>query len=188
MGQKLCKFIYTKVLGWGYVEGHDHMPPVDKSLMLFAPHTSFMDFVYGYFFIHSIGGDARIMIKKEAFFWPLGPVLKALGGFPIDRKNPTSLLMSVIHSMSQVDRGHVILCPEGTRKAVRKWKTGYHSIAKQAGLPLFLSYADYKKKVCGIVPAEVYLGDSPRQDTDRIQEMYAGMNLNALHPEGYVTK
>ena len=81
----------------------------------------------------------------------------------------------------------MVMCPEGTRKAVRKWKTGYHTIARAADMPVYLGYIDWGHKRVGLGP-KVELTDNARADTDRIQKMYEEMDLIPLHPEGYATK
>ena len=185
MGQKFCKFIYEKVMGWKATEP---IIPEDKAVVLAAPHTSIWDFAVGYFYYRSLGGKLKVMIKKEAFFFPVSLLLRAMGGFPIDRKNPQQMLMKVIHEMESTDEKVIlVICPEGTRKAVHKWKTGYHTIAKACNLPVYLAHIDYKKKEFGRGP-RVELTDNPRADTDRIQQMYEDMHLTAKHPDGYVTK
>ena len=189
MGPKFNKFIFNKVLGWKAAEG-EGLYPVDKAVILAAPHTSIYDFVVGYFYYRSLGGRLKIMIKKEAFFWPLGPILRHLGAFPMDRKNPQRMMMSIIHEMSRPDsKCLLVICPEGTRKAVHKWKLGYHKIATACNVPVFLAHFDYKTRVIGTGSgAPVPLTDDARADTDRIQQMYDDMHLTALHPDGYTTK
>ena len=186
MGQKFCRWA-VKTMGWKYTEGEDSMIPEDKAIFLAAPHTSILDFVIGYLYYRSIGGKLKVMIKKEAFFFPLGPVLKALGGFPIDRSHPQEMLMGVIHEMEKPGIFHLCMCPEGTRKAVHKWKTGYHAIAMHTGAPVYLGHYDYKTREFGH-GRKVELSGDARKDTDMIQQKYEDMHLHALHPEGYVTK
>ena len=176
-----------KLLGWKIAEGEDRMIPEQKAIFLAAPHTSIWDFAVGYLYFSAVGDKARVMIKKDAFFFPLGPVLRALGGFPIDRSHPQKVLMGVMHEMQKEGSFHLCICPEGTRKAVRKWKTGYHSIATQTGAAVYLGHYDYKKKVFGHGPKFELTGDA-RADTDAIQKIYEEMHLTALHQGGYTTK
>jgi len=187
MSPKFAKFILFKVLGWRYSEGEGDLIPEQKAIFLAAPHTSIWDFVIGYLYYRSIGGKLRVMIKKEAFFFPFGLLLRALGGFPIDRSHPQKVLMGVVHEMEKPGVFHLCICPEGTRKAVHKWKTGYHSIATHTGAPVYLGHYDYKTKLLGHGPAFPLTGDA-RADTDEIQKAYGRMGLTALHPEGYTTR
>lgn len=157
-------------------------------IFLEAPHTSIWDFVIGYLYYRSVGGRLRVMIKKEAFFFPFGYLLKALGGFPIDRKSPQKTIMSIIREMEQHPERtfHLVICPEGTRKAVRKWKTGYHLIASQTGIPVYLTCVDWGQKRTGVFSKFELSGDA-RADTDRIQAIYEEQGFVGKHPEGYVT-
>lgn len=185
MSPGFCRFILTKVLGWTMTEP---LIPEDKALVLAAPHTSIWDFVVGYLYYRALGGHLKVMIKKEAFFWPLGGIIRAMGGFPIDRKNPQGTVMSVIHGMeSAKGKCILVICPEGTRKAVRRWKTGYHTIARGAHLPVYLAHFDYKRKEVGR-GERFELSEDARADTALIQQKYEAMQLTALHPDGYTTK
>ena len=174
-----------KILGW---KPAGEMAPDGRNIYLLAPHTSIWDFAIGFFYSRSQGHPLKVMIKKEAFFFPVGLLLKAMGGFPIDRSNSRSTLVSVIHAMES-DKGRPIelaICPEGTRKAVKKWKTGYHTIARAAGAKVFISYIDYGTKTVGVLPGgPIELTGDARADTDRIQAIYASMNLQGMHRDGY---
>ena len=183
MRAKICRFILCKVLGWTLV---GEKPAEEKLIFLAAPHTSIWDFVMGYLFYVAMGGHLTTMIKKEAFVFPLNFILRAMGAFPIDRSHPQKMLMSVMHEMRKPGTFHLVICPEGTRKAVAKWKTGYHTIATQTGLPVYLSHWDFKTKTVGR-GERFELTDDPRTDTDRIQKKYEEMHLTGLHPENYIT-
>lgn len=181
--RKLCSII-LKLMGWTT----DGSPvPENKCIILGVPHTSMMDFVVSYLYYTSVGGHARCMIKKELFFPPLGWLLKALGAIPVDRKNSTTLVRSVIKEMESSDFFHLAIAPEGTRKPVRNWKTGFHLIAKEAGIPVYMGYFDWKTKRVGH-GVRIELTDDARADMKRIQQLYEEMNLGAKHPEMYLTK
>ena len=87
-----------RLLGWTAVE-----PPVeeDRCIILGVPHTSIWDFLISYLYYNSIGGVAKCMVKKEMFFPPLGWILKAMGGIPVDRTSPTKLVRSIIREMEK---------------------------------------------------------------------------------------
>lgn len=189
MSSRFCAFLLKKVMGWTMVG--DSVFPERNCIALEAPHTSIWDFVIGYLYYRALGGHLRTMIKKEAFFFPFSLFLRALGGFPIDRSHPQKLIMSIVDEMrNSGETGkpfHLAMCPEGTRKAVHKWKTGYHSIATAAGVPVYITFIDWKEKRVGVW-GKVELTDDARADTDRIQQIYEDMHLTGLHPEGYATK
>lgn len=173
----------TKVIGWKVGE-----PPVpeDKCIILGVPHTTIWDFVISYFYYTSVGGDAKIMIKKEAFFWPVGPLLRKLGAIPVDRGNSTALIRSLIKEMEKPGTFHLCIAPEGTRKAIKRWKTGYHYIATQTGIPVYMGYFDWKKKIVGR-GQKVELTGNAREDTERIQALYEELHLTGKFPDHYVT-
>lgn len=182
MSPKFCKFILCKVLGWEMV---GEKPAEDKLVFLAAPHTSIWDFALGYLYYRAKGGHLKTMIKKEAFFFPLGPILKAMGAFPIDRSHPQKMIMSIMHEMEKPGTFHLVMCPEGTRKAVAKWKTGYHTIATNCNIPVYLTGFDYGRKRIGIFQKYELTG-SPREDTDRIQEIFRSYDMTGLHKDQYI--
>ena len=185
MWARFCRFLLTKVMGWTI--DSPAPAPEKKVILLGVPHTSAWDFVVSYLFYRQFDGpDAKVMIKKEFFFWPLGPILKKLGGVPVDRSNATAMTKSLIDKMESVDRFHLAIAPEGTRKPTRKWKTGYHLIARTVGCPVYMGYFDWKTRHIS-VGKKVTLTDNAREDTDRIQALYEEMHLTGRCPEGYIT-
>lgn len=179
-----CRFVLTKVLGWTI----DDKFEVDDKVAVFlgVPHTSIWDFVIGYFYSRANGRHLRVMIKKESFIWPLSWILRAMGGFPVDRSNSTSLMVSLIDEMKKSDDFFLVVCPEGTRRPVRKWKTGYHVIARQVNCPVYLSYFDWKTKHVGCGERFETTADA-RADTERIQQHYERSGVVGKHPEMFIT-
>lgn len=183
MWRKFCRFLLTKVLGWTIDDG---VVPVDKCIILGVPHTSVWDFLISYLYYEGVGGNARCMVKKEMFFPPLGWLLRALGAFPIDRSSSTKVVMSTIHEMERSRSFHLAIAPEGTRKPVRVWKTGFHLIARETGVPVYLGYFDWGTKHVGH-GKEFPLTDDARADMKAIQAIYASMHLTGRHPGQYRT-
>lgn len=184
MWAKFCGFL-LRALGWTADSG-----PVEeqKAIILGVPHTSIWDFLISYLFYTSLdAGKAKVMIKKEFFVGPMGWLLRKLGGIPTDRTNATTLVKSLITEFEKDDYFVLAIAPEGTRKAVKKWKTGYHTIARASGVPVYLGYFDWKTKRIG-VGKKFELSDDARADTDRIQAIYETMHLVGKHPDGYITK
>ena len=184
MTSRFSRFI-LRTTGWTLV---GDVIKEKNCVFLEAPHTSIWDFLIGYLYYRAVGGHLKVMIKSEAFFFPFGCLLKALGGFPIDRKHPQDMIMSIVHEMNRPDAEpfHLAMCPEGTRKPVRKWKTGYHTIATAAGVPVYVTYVDWGRKRVGI-HGRFELTDDPRADTERLQKTYEELNLTGLHPQNYIT-
>ena len=122
---KTCGAI-LKLMGWTI---DTPAVPEEKCIILGVPHTAISDFAVSYLYYRSLGEHAKCMIKKEFFFPPLGWLLKAMGCIPVDRSSPTNMIRSVIQQMEKPGRFHLALAPEGTRKPVKNWKTGFHLIA-----------------------------------------------------------
>jgi 1-acyl-sn-glycerol-3-phosphate acyltransferase len=84
----------------------------------------------------------RFMAKKELFWPPLGWIIRAGGGFRVDRG--TGDLQAIETAVELCRAGHaVVMFPEGTRRAkgLRKrhaprWHTGAARIALDASVPL----------------------------------------------------
>lgn len=175
--QRICRRL-LKMMGW---KAMDSTPvPEDKCIILGAPHTSGWDFVVSYLFYTSIGGKSYVMIKKEFFVWPLGPILKALGGYPVDRSHGSSIVRQVITAFENNERMHMAIAPEGTRKATAKWKTGFHTIARATGVPVYLGYFDWGKKEVGR-GVRIELTDDPKADMKRIRQWYKDKGLSLIH-------
>ena len=114
---KFCGWLLKK-MGWTTVGGP---VPENKAIILGVPHTSAMDFIVSYLFYTQFGAQkAHVMIKKEFFFWPVGPLLRKMGAVPVDRTNATSMVKSLIDQMEDKDTFILAIAPEGTRKAIKR--------------------------------------------------------------------
>ncbi len=182
MWRKFCRFL-LKAWGWTPDGG---TAPEDKCILLGAPHTSIWDFVVAYLFYQSVGGDALCMVKQEMFKWPLGPIIRKMGGIPVNKKNPSAIVLSVIREMEKREKFHLAIAPEGTRQPVRRWKAGFHTIAKETGVPVYLCYFDWGTKHVGI-KCKFELTDDAKADLKRVQEEFEKMHLVGKHPGMYIT-
>jgi len=169
-----------KISGWKVVGG---VPPdVPKCVVAVAPHTSMWDFVIGRLAFWELGLKARFLIKKEMFFWPLGPIVKWLGGIPVDRQKKGNLVEQVARMFDAHDSLYIAITPEGTRKLVDTWKKGYYYISLKAKVPIALGFLDYRKKEGGVVKV-IYPTGNFEEDTRAIEEVYRG--IGAKYPEKY---
>jgi len=180
--RKCCGWM-LRALGWTAV---DPVIPEPKAIILGVPHTTIWDLVISYLYYTSVGGDAKVMVKASMFFWPLGPIIRAMGGVPMNRENPTKQMVSIIHKFEESETFHLAMCPEGTRKPIKRWKTGYHVIATSANIPVYMGYFDWGTKRIGRGKRFELTGNA-REDTARLQEEYEKLNLVGKHPENYVT-
>lgn len=181
--KKFCAWL-LRVMGWTVDSG---IVPEKKCIILGAPHTSIMDFVIAYLYYKSQGGDALCMVKEEMFIPVLGSIIKKMGGIPVNRRNPGKMVRGVISEMERKEEFHLAIAPEGSRKPIAKWKTGFHLIATKANIPVYLAYFDWGTKHVGY-KCKVELTDDANADMRRIQDMYEEMHLVGKHPQKYITR
>ena len=178
---KFCGKLLRR-MGWESIGG----PMKEKkAIVLGVPHTSVWDFLVSYLFYTQFGKVAHIMIKKEFFVWPLGPILRACGAVPVDRDSAASMVRSLIHEMDQADEFHLAIAPEGTRKAVKRWKTGFHLIARETGATVYVGYYDWGRKRIS-VGEPIELTDDPKADMQRIYDIYRPMGIQGKHKDGFI--
>ncbi|MBR6845964.1 MAG: hypothetical protein IKM92_05070 [Bacteroidaceae bacterium] len=61
------------------------IPLPGKYILALAPHTSNWDFVLGRLYSNAVGLKCNFLMKKEWFFWPLGVLMRRMGGVPVYR-------------------------------------------------------------------------------------------------------
>jgi 1-acyl-sn-glycerol-3-phosphate acyltransferase len=177
----LCKFLFYKVLGWREIGG---VPKAKKFIVITAPHTSNWDFIIGKLFYCSQGVKPKFMIKAQWFKPPIGWLIRALGGVPVNRENASGSLLPLIKEIEKSDQFILNITPEGTRKKVRKWKKGFYKIAMETGLPLFLGKLDYKNKIIYINGDLFYPTGDYKKDAEIFYQFYKE-NANGKHPENF---
>lgn len=150
-------FWLLKRFGWKIDE---HVPNgVDKAVVVMGPHTSNWDFVIGKIAFAHYKVNAKFLIKKDLFFFPLGFILKAMGGVPVDRKRNNNITDQAVKYFEENDKCFMVFTPEGTRAYQPKWKKGFYYIAEQAKVPIYIGYIDYKRKIGGFHSLFVPTGD-----------------------------
>ena len=143
-------------MGWTADVTEDHP---DKFIICLAPHTSNWDFILGLLYSRSIGMKINFLMKKEWFFWPLGPIFKSLGGIPVYRQKKTSMTDAMAETAKKADQFRLCITPEGTRSKTAEWKKGFYFIALKAGLPILLYGVDYEKKLISCKKTVIPMGD-----------------------------
>ena len=156
MLKAFCKWLLYKKRGWTLDITEDHP---DKYIICLAPHTSNWDFILGLLYSRAEGMQCHFMMKKEWFFWPLGPIFKKLGGIPVYRQKKTSMTDAMAESAKAAKTFHLCITPEGTRSLNPDWKKGFYFIALKAGLPILLYGIDYEKRLIQCTKAIIPSGD-----------------------------
>lgn len=144
---RIARFL-LHILGWKLIQPSQPHPP--KSIICVAPHTSNWDFILGKLYSQATGRKALFLMKKAWFFFPLGYLLKSMGGIPVDRSGKGNKVAAIVQLFAQKSHLSIAITPEGTRSARERWKTGFYRIAQQARIPIQLAVIDYKKKRLGI--------------------------------------
>lgn len=160
-----------KLKGWK-VEGA--LPPeAAKCVLIGAPHTSNWDLPYTLMVAFALRLNLYWMGKSSIFRWPLGPVMRWLGGIEVNRDKSTNRVAASAQALTLGDGPvQLVVPPEGTRGKTRHWKTGFHFIALQARVPIILAYMDYARKASGLGPVFTPSGDV-QADMARIKLFYA---------------
>lgn len=166
-----------RLFGWKAV---GQLPNLPKFLLVGAPHTSNLDGVLAVFVLMAAGLELHWMVKKEVLDNPFGGLLRWLGGVAVDRKSPQDVVGQIVDRFEQRDKFVVVIAPEGTRKRVERWKTGFYRIALAAKVPIVLVYADYAKREIGIGPVIEPSGDLEKE----MAEMRAfSSSVTPRHPD-----
>lgn len=176
---KYLSKLILKLAGWK-TEGK--LPALKKFVVVVAPHTSNWDYVIGRLFYFSMGIKAKIMIKKELFFFPLGLILKSIGGIPVERLRKTDIVQRMAQKIINSEEYILTITPEGTRSKVTEWKKGFHKIARSAGVPILPGYFDYKRKVVGI-GEPFFPSDDEDADMKKIKMFFK--DVTPRHPHKY---
>jgi 1-acyl-sn-glycerol-3-phosphate acyltransferase len=144
----LASFIFQKLLGWK-IEGA-FAPDLKKCVIIVVPHTSWHDFYIGALVRKIIDIDINFIAKRELFRFPFGWYFKWMGGAPVDRKSNKNTVQQVTEMFNNRDEFRLALAPEGTRKKVEHWRSGFYHMAHNAGVPIVCVAFDYKTKVVKI--------------------------------------
>lgn len=159
-----------RISGWR-LEGT--LPDAPKMVVIGAPHSSYWDGVLGLLMKVGIGVDIGIMIKREVLNGPLGIVLRPLGAVPIDRGAATGVVAQMTARFGSCERMWLGITPEGTRKPVTQWKSGFVRIARAADVPILPVFFDYPAKRF-VLGAPVTLSGDDEADMARIRALFRG--------------
>lgn len=169
--------LVLKLFGWR-VEGE--LPDIEKYIIVGAPHTSNWDFIIMLAISLIYRQKFYWMGKHTLFRWPFDNLFRRLGGIPINRESKSNTVSQVIHYFKTQENLAMIITPEGTRKKVTYWRSGFYYIAMGANIPILLGFVDYKRKVAGIGPLIKPSGNI-ESDMKIIRIFYA--NISGKYPD-----
>lgn len=142
------------------------LPNVRKLVVIVAPHTTNWDFIVGLAAKFALGLRARWLGKHTLFRGPAGLVFRALGGIPVDRRAAHDVVSQAVREFEHSERMVLAIAPEGTRKGVERWKTGFWHIARGAAVPILQVVLDRERRILrigAIVPARGEVEEQVRE-------------------------
>lgn len=160
MWKSFCQWLLYRQMGWTADVSEPHP---DKYIICLAPHTSNWDFLIGQLYSGANGIKSNFLMKKEWFFWPLGPIFRRMGGIPVWRSKHTSMTDNLAETARRSRTFHLCITPEGTRSLNPEWKKGFYYIAQKAEIPILLYGVDYSQKRITCTRTIIPDGDIDRQ-------------------------
>jgi 1-acyl-sn-glycerol-3-phosphate acyltransferase len=162
--------------GW---QAHGIIPEPRKFVLIAAPHTSNWDFLYFVGLTEELGMMPHFMAKKSLFKWPWKNFLLDMGGVPVDRGSSKNYVQAMIDEFARRKEFMLTIAPEGTRGAVRAWKTGFYHIAMGAKVPIVVGMMDYATKTGGLGPA-IWPTGNYKADMEKVALCYT--KVTPKHP------
>lgn len=170
-GNAITRWIGRTILRLGGWTMAGDFPDLPKLMIIAAPHSSAWDAVWGLAAKLAMGAHIVFMGKQELFRGPIGWFLRRMGAIPVDRARAHGVVDAIVERFQRADHMWFVLAPEGTRKRVQNWKSGFWHVARDAGVPVLCVYFDYPQKTIGI--GEVFETTSDmKSDMARIRAYY----------------
>lgn len=185
----MLKFIGKLILKVAGYQVIDHTPKgvknYQKAVMIAAPHTSNWDYVYTMAVLYALEIPIKYLGKESLFKFPLGILVRKLGGIPVKREQKNNLVNDMARLINEsTEQIQLIIPAEGTRSYSKEWKSGFYHIANTAGVPIILGFLDFGKKEVGFLDEFIPTGNY-ESDLIKIQKKYVGITpkypaLNSL--------
>ena len=157
------------LMGWR-IEGE--VPDLPKFVIAVAPHTSNWDFVVGAAAMFALDLRLRFIGKHTLFVGPFGALLRGMGGIPVDRRVAHGIVGETVAAFAREPTLVLAIAPEGTRKRVERFRSGFLHIARNAGVPVVLAALDYEARCVRLGPA-ITPGPDIEAERIRIEAMFA---------------
>lgn len=157
-----------------------NVPDIPKFVIIGAPHSSNLDFLLVIATASALGIRISWMAKHTLFRGPLNNFFRWMGGIPVDRGATNGIVGDTIETFNKQEKLIVCITPEGTRRQLNKWKSGFYHIALGANVPVMMAAFDYGTKVVDLGPMLVPSGDF-ETDFVNIKAHYAGVKPRNEH-------
>ena len=151
-------------LGRAWLQGHGwqsvgEIPDVSRFIVIASPHTTNWDLAFMLAVAWDVGFEVKWIGKHTLFAGPMGPLMRWLGGLPIDRRKRANQVDQAAAAVRGADKIMLAIAPEGTRSFSPHWKSGFYHIASTANVPILLGFLDYDRKIAGFGPLLQPSGD-----------------------------
>ncbi|EAQ28782.1 acyltransferase family protein [Erythrobacter sp. NAP1] len=143
---RIILFFYW-LKGWRIVERFPE--GVKKCVIAGAPHTSNWDFVFFAGATKQEKVQPNFMGKHTLFKGSMKNFMLDMGGISVDRTRRAGTIEQMKEEFARRAELNLVIAAEGTRSSDGKWKSGFYNIAKAAGVPIVLAYADNDKRTIG---------------------------------------
>lgn len=160
------------------VEGR--LPDLPKYLIVVAPHTCYWDLPVGMMAAWSLRLPTAWLGTANVFRWPLGPLLRRLGGIPVNRGRREGIVGQAVAAFAAAESLILAITPEGTRFRVPHWRSGFYRAALAAGVPVMPASFDGPSR-CIRLGLPVPLSGEVSRDMDALRRFFAG--ARGFHPE-----
>ena len=170
-----------RLSGWTF---RGALPELPKYVIVVAPHTSNWDFPVGVAALFAIDLEAHWFGKESLFRGPMGSIMRLLGGRPVRRDTPDGVVAEMAAAVAAAPQFVIALAPEGTRRQVDHWRTGFYRIAEAADIPIVAVSFDWSRREIGIHPPVRATGNL-HADVAALQALYEARM--ARHPGGFWT-
>lgn len=174
---KLIPKTILKLIGWRV---DVTLPKEKKFVLIGAPHTSNWDFPLTLLVFWTVDLKIYWVGKIQLFWGPLRYLFTSLGGIPVDRSAANGFIEQIADRFNDSKEMVLTIAPEGTRKKMDYWKTGFYYIALKANVPICLGYIDYGNRTIGFSQTLLPSGDIEK-DFEVIKLFYR--NKSGKHPE-----
>lgn len=175
----------AKCRGWKVDIDVEQLRGLKKAVIIGAPHTSNWDFPIMLMAVLIMRLPVNWIGKHTLFGRGFGPVMRFLGGIAIDRRAKQNFVSQVADKFASYEQLFIVVAPEGTRKTVEQWRTGFYFMAHSASVPVVLAYVDYATKTVGVLSIETPSGNA-ESDIAAYQEKYK--NVVPKNPENHFSR
>jgi 1-acyl-sn-glycerol-3-phosphate acyltransferase len=169
--------LLLRLFGWQIVGSP---PDLRKYILIGAPHTTNLDGVLLLLAATALQYRINFLMKDSLFRGPLGAVARAVGGIAIDRSKSNNTVETIARIFQEREELVLAIAPEGTRKHMPYWRSGFYHIALAADVPIVLAFADYEQRIVGFGPV-LHPTGNVTEDMNLIREFYA--DKTACYPE-----